>query len=133
MCLFPFLYSYSKLLATQQRAASMEKSIQSQRDPHVIHDHEVLGNKASISHEEAMHFGVLSAEELVTEKKLRRKIDLLIMPMVVLVYLMNYIDRNNYAAARLQGLEEDLNLTPSQYQTGKRCSLIGSYSCTYLV
>lgn len=40
------------------------------------------------------------------------------MPMVVLVYLMNYIDRNNYAAARLQGLEEDLNLTPSQYQLG---------------
>ena len=27
-------------------------------------------------------------------------------------------DRNNYAAARLQGLEEDLNLTPQQYQTG---------------
>ena len=40
------------------------------------------------------------------------------MPMVVLVYLMNYIDRNNYAAAKLQGLEEDLNLTPSQYQLG---------------
>ena len=39
--------------------------------------------------------------------------------MVVLVYLMNYIDRNNYAAARLQGLEEDLNLTASQYQTGQ--------------
>ncbi|KAJ9652385.1 hypothetical protein H2198_008354 [Neophaeococcomyces mojaviensis] len=103
----------------------MEKSIQSQRDPHVIHDHEVLGNKASISHEEAMHFGVLSAEELVTEKKLRRKIDLLIMPMVVLVYLMNYIDRNNYAAARLQGLEEDLNLTPSQYQTGLSILFVG--------
>lgn len=31
---------------------------------------------------------------------------------------MNYIDRNNYAAAKLQGLEEDLNLDPSQYQLG---------------
>lgn len=26
--------------------------------------------------------------------------------------------RNNYPAARLQGLQEDLNLTDSQYQTG---------------
>lgn len=35
----------------------------------------------------------LTPEELVVEKKLRRKIDSLIMPLVVLVYLMNYIDR----------------------------------------
>lgn len=38
---------------------------------------------------------------------------------------MNYIDRNNYAAARLQGLEEDLNLTPSQYQTGLSILFVG--------
>ncbi|OJD22152.1 hypothetical protein ACJ73_06504 [Blastomyces percursus] len=63
-------------------------------------------------------FAQLTPEELVLEKKLRRKIDTLIMPIVIIVYLMNYIDRNNYAAARLQGLEADLKLTPSQYQTG---------------
>jgi hypothetical protein len=40
-----------------------------------------------------MHFGQLTEEELVIEKKLRRKIDSLIMPLVILVYLMNYIDR----------------------------------------
>jgi len=83
-----------------------------------ILDHDVLGEKAGLSHEEAMHFGVLTEEELVIEKKLVRKIDMLIMPLIVLVYLMNYIDRNNYAAARLQGLEEDLNLHGDQYQTG---------------
>ncbi|PGH14796.1 hypothetical protein AJ79_02812 [Helicocarpus griseus UAMH5409] len=64
------------------------------------------------------HLTKLTPEELVLEKKLRRKIDMLIMPIVIIVYLMNYIDRNNYAAARLQGLEDDLKLTPSQYQTG---------------
>ncbi|EXJ58418.1 hypothetical protein A1O7_05843 [Cladophialophora yegresii CBS 114405] len=84
----------------------------------VILDHEVLGEKGNLSHEEAMHFGALTEEELAIEKKLVRKIDLRIMPLVVLVYLMNYIDRNNYAAARLQGLEEDLNLRGDQYQTG---------------
>lgn len=40
------------------------------------------------------------------------------MPLVILVYLMNYIDRNNYAAARLQGLEKDLHLKGDQYQLG---------------
>lgn len=85
----------------------------------IISDKAVLGERASISHEEAMHFAELTREERVVEKKLLRKIDSLIMPMVVLVYLMNYIDRNNYAAARLQGLEEDLHLVGDQYQTGR--------------
>lgn len=46
--------------------------------PSMVLDHEILGEKADISHEEAMHFGVLTPEELVTEKRLRRKIDSLI-------------------------------------------------------
>ena len=33
---------------------------------------------------------------------------------------MNYIDRNNYAAARLQGLEKDLHLKGDQYQVALR-------------
>lgn len=40
----------------------------------------------------------LSDEELQLEKKLRRKIDSLIMPLVILVYLLNYIDRYVYSA-----------------------------------
>ncbi|EXJ91294.1 hypothetical protein A1O1_04404 [Capronia coronata CBS 617.96] len=84
----------------------------------VLHDAEVLGDKVSASHEERMHWGELTEEEQAIEKKVRLKVDLLIMPMVILVYLMNYIDRNNYAAARLQGLEEDLALTGDQYQVG---------------
>lgn len=37
----------------------------------------------------------------------------------------NYIDRNNYAAARLQGLEDDLGLTGEQYQTGLSILFVG--------
>lgn len=59
----------------------------------VILDHDLLGEKASLSHDEAMHFGALTDEERAIEKKLVRKIDLRIMPLIVLVYLMNYIDR----------------------------------------
>lgn len=39
------------------------------------------------------HTGELTPEELEIEKKLKFRIDSLIMPMVILVYLMNYIDR----------------------------------------
>ena len=89
-----------------------------------LHDHDVLGG-TNVTREEAMHLGTLTAEEKMHEKKLRRKIDALIMPIVMLVYLLNYIDRNNYAAARLQGLEEDLNLVRDQYQVGLSILFVG--------
>lgn len=54
----------------------------------VVHDKDIVGNKDKA---EAEHFGRLSEEELGHEKKLKRKIDLVIMPTVILVYLMNYI------------------------------------------
>ena len=37
--------------------------------------------------------------------------------MIVLMYIMNYLDRNNIAAARLAGLEDELNLSSTQYLT----------------
>ncbi|KAK6440620.1 hypothetical protein LTR95_003152 [Oleoguttula sp. CCFEE 5521] len=89
----------------------------------VLHDHDVLGK--DVTREQAMHFGALTEEELVIEKKLRRKIDALVMPIVVSVYLMNYIDRNNYAAAKLQGLVEELDMTPADYQTGLSILFVG--------
>ncbi|KAJ5011571.1 COPII coat assembly protein sec16 [Colletotrichum sp. SAR 10_99] len=78
---------------------------------------DVMAKEASQSSGQMSSFG-LTEDELALEKKLRWKIDLMIMPLIVWTYLMNYIDRNNYAAARLQGLEADLNLTDTQYQIG---------------
>lgn len=56
-------------------------------------DRDVIGEKAEVLHEEVVHLAQLSPEEKVIEKKLVRKIDSLVMPLVILVYLMNYIDR----------------------------------------
>lgn len=67
--------------------------VDTRRDSRTIADHELMGEKQHASHGDAMHLAELTPEELEIEKKLRRKIDTLIMPMVVLVYLMNYIDR----------------------------------------
>ncbi|KAI6113703.1 MFS general substrate transporter [Pisolithus thermaeus] len=50
------------------------------------------------------------------ERKLLRKLDLRVW-FLVLVYIMNYMDRNNMAAARLKGLEEDLRLTGQEFNT----------------
>lgn len=58
-----------------------------------ISDAEIMGEKADITHEETVRLVELTAEEKAIEKKLCRRIDILIMPLVILVYLMNYIDR----------------------------------------
>ncbi|EDP53520.1 hypothetical protein KXX16_008252 [Aspergillus fumigatus] len=90
-----------------------------------ITDKDLLGEKAEMSHEEVAQLAELTEEEKVIEKKLRRRLDCTIMPLVILVYLMNYIDRNNYPAARLQGLERDLNLSDADYQTGLSILFVG--------
>ncbi|KAI1454136.1 major facilitator superfamily domain-containing protein [Annulohypoxylon moriforme] len=60
----------------------------------------------------------LSTEERrKAERALVRRIDMRLIPPVIFMYLLNYIDRNNIASARLGGLEEDLNLKGTQYQT----------------
>ncbi|KAK1749820.1 major facilitator superfamily domain-containing protein [Echria macrotheca] len=50
------------------------------------------------------------------EKRLKRKLDARC-GLFVLIYIMNYLDRNNLAAARLKGLQQDLNLDDQQYAT----------------
>ncbi|KAI5860084.1 major facilitator superfamily domain-containing protein [Durotheca rogersii] len=61
------------------------------------------------------------------ERRLRKKIDLRLLPMLVLMYILNYIDRNNIAAAKLAGLPEDLNLDPnaSEFQTAVSILFVG--------
>ncbi|KAI4737870.1 major facilitator superfamily transporter [Aureobasidium sp. EXF-12298] len=51
------------------------------------------------------------------EIALVKKLDRWIMPMLWSMYWLNYLDRNAIALARLNDLEEDLNLTPTQYLT----------------
>lgn len=56
-------------------------------------------------------------EMLAVEKKFVRRIDIRMLPMLMLIYILNYLDRNNIATARLGGLEAELGLTSIQYQT----------------
>lgn len=56
---------------------------------------------------------------------LRWKIDLRLFPVLIISFILNFIDRNNFANARLKGLEADLNLSDVEYQTCISILLIG--------
>jgi MFS family permease len=56
------------------------------------------------------------ARRAAVEKSLKRKLDLRC-SLFVLIYIMNYLDRNNIAAARLKGLQSDLSLDDTEYAT----------------
>ncbi|KZM27327.1 uncharacterized protein EKO05_0009427 [Ascochyta rabiei] len=51
------------------------------------------------------------------EAKLVRKLDAFIIPVVMLLYLLSFLDRVNIGNARLYGLEEDLGMDSTQFQT----------------
>ncbi|CZR65616.1 related to nicotinamide mononucleotide permease [Phialocephala subalpina] len=62
------------------------------------------------------------------EKVLLRKIDLRIFPPLIVLFILNFIDRNNFANARLYGLQEDLGLSDVEYQTCISILLVGYVS-----
>ncbi|WWD22565.1 hypothetical protein CI109_107058 [Kwoniella shandongensis] len=57
---------------------------------------------------------VLTAEEKARVKHLVRRIDLRMLG-IVLMYIMNQLDRSNMPAARLKGFQKDLKMTDSEY------------------
>ncbi|TBU48995.1 MFS general substrate transporter [Dichomitus squalens] len=50
------------------------------------------------------------------ERKLLRKIDLR-MSIMIVIYILNYVDRNNAGAARMRGFETDLHLQGQEFAT----------------
>ncbi|KAL5113494.1 hypothetical protein ACEQ8H_008630 [Pleosporales sp. CAS-2024a] len=51
------------------------------------------------------------------ERKLVRKIDKRLLPLIVIIYLFNYLDRNSITQARLYGLQKDTHVNGAVYQT----------------
>lgn len=59
------------------------------------------------------------------ESHLVRKIDLLLLPPLSLLYLLSFLDRSNIANARVDGLTTDLHLSSSQYSTALTLFFVG--------
>lgn len=81
----------------QQTAAPAEKTQLEggEVEKDMVQDSAILGEKAHVNHGELAALRAFSEEELVLEKKLVRKIDSLILPQVVLIYLMNVSYRHS--------------------------------------
>ncbi|KAJ2974611.1 hypothetical protein NUW58_g8605 [Xylaria curta] len=83
-------------------ASGTRKSFDSDPEPARIAE-------GAVAHDESMNFGV-------DERKLVRKVDLHLIPLVMLLYTFSFLDRVNIGNARLYGLEEDLGLVGNQFQ-----------------
>ncbi|KAK0653773.1 putative transporter [Lasiodiplodia hormozganensis] len=49
------------------------------------------------------------------ERRILRKLDFQVVPLLCILFLISFIDRSNIANAKIQGMEEDLNLHGNQY------------------
>ncbi|EJF58076.1 MFS general substrate transporter [Dichomitus squalens LYAD-421 SS1] len=61
----------------------------------------------------------------VEEKKLLWKLDANLLPAVIILYLLSFLDRSNVANARIEGLAADLHITGNQYLTSLTLYFIG--------
>ncbi|KAL3470015.1 hypothetical protein BJX99DRAFT_58226 [Aspergillus californicus] len=59
-----------------------------------------------------------------TQHQIVRKVDL-VLPTIGILYILNYVDRQNLAAAKLQGIMEDLNMTTQQFATAVSILFVG--------
>ncbi|KAK0244214.1 major facilitator superfamily domain-containing protein [Armillaria nabsnona] len=51
------------------------------------------------------------------DRRLVRKVDLRLIPILLLLYLLSFLDRSNIGNARIIGLATDIHLSPSAYNT----------------
>lgn len=51
----------------------------------------------------------------IDEKKVLRKIDRNLLPLISVLYLLAYLDRGNIGNAKIEGLVEDLGLSTNEY------------------
>ncbi|KAI8635436.1 MFS general substrate transporter [Xylariaceae sp. FL1651] len=49
------------------------------------------------------------------QKKILRKMDVRLIPMLAILYLLSFLDRGNIGNAKIEGLQEDLKMTSDQY------------------
>ncbi|KAI5449816.1 hypothetical protein NCC49_004028 [Naganishia albida] len=75
---------------------------------------------------EILVVAALSEEDFKSEeKKLVRKIDTRLLPTLFILLVLNYLDRNALASARVQGLEKDLGLVGTQFNTAISILFVG--------
>ncbi|KAL4894013.1 major facilitator superfamily domain-containing protein [Aspergillus ambiguus] len=59
------------------------------------------------------------------EKRLKLKLDFRLLVTVWIIFIMNYLDRNNIAAAKVAGIDKSLGLSNTQYATAVAILFVG--------
>ncbi|ORY30756.1 putative nicotinamide mononucleotide permease [Naematelia encephala] len=105
-----------------QTSAPVEPQLYGEDDKHSIHhvdkdlDNDGVDRHLAVRVPEILLN--LSPEELAAaDRSATRKLDMLLMPTLILLYLLNYLDRQNISSAKIAGIATDLGLTADQYST----------------
>ncbi|KAJ6443389.1 MFS general substrate transporter [Purpureocillium lavendulum] len=64
-------------------------------------------------------------EDPALEKRILRKVDMRLIPPLFIMYILNYLDRNNIGNAKEAGMAESLNLSSSDYSLAVSIFFIG--------
>lgn len=81
-----------------------------------------MGSDQKTEHSEAIPESSGSSDEEFTQvntRKLIRKLDWAIVPLIALLYLLSFLDRSNIGNARLAGLEIDLGMGGIDYNVSQ--------------
>ncbi|KAH6663704.1 major facilitator superfamily domain-containing protein [Halenospora varia] len=66
-----------------------------------------------------------SEEFRLAEKKLKQKLDIRLLAVMWLIFVLNYLDRNNIAAAKVAGISKTLHMSSTQYATAVALLFVG--------
>ncbi|KAL0934746.1 fungal specific transcription factor domain protein [Colletotrichum truncatum] len=83
--------------------------------------------KEDVSHEQKLDADTHAMPEILRSlspeeynkvgRRATLKMDIIILPTLMVTYILNYLDRNNIASAKLAGIMQDLHLSETEYQT----------------
>lgn len=59
------------------------------------------------------------------DKRLLRKVDIRLLPTLIIMYLLNFLDRSNLAQARQGSLEKDLNMSGTDFNLATSIFFVG--------
>lgn len=99
--------------------------IEKQQALHAERTNSLLGGEDAKGAPVAVDYSGAAAKTDPEEIRLVRKLDRWIMPTLWVMYWLNYLDRNAIAVARLNDIEEDLNLSSVEYSTAVSILFVG--------
>lgn len=97
---------------------------------HDVADGMVLNEHEQHIRDEYARIPIDEAREI--ERKLKLKLDLRLFPSLMIMYIMNYVDRNALPIAKLAGIQDELGLSSTQYGTCLSILFVGYLSVPLL-